>query len=84
MIEETEARIEQRVTLETLADRVPAVADLIGEHAAAVEACRMASQAFRTSRLNLEADPMDIGAQAARSELQRAIEAVHGIAERYG
>lgn len=83
MIAETEARITSRVTLETLAGRIPAVADLIEAHAAAVEACRMASEAFAGVRLNIDADPLAAGSQAAREDIERAINAVRGIAERY-
>ena len=83
MIPETESRIERRVVLEIAAEHVPAVAELIEEHAAAVEACRMAAGAFAGVRFNIEADPLAAGAQASRGELERAISAVRGIAERY-
>lgn len=83
MIQETEARIEKRLTLETVAQRVPVVAELVAEHAAAVEACRLAADAFRTSNLTIDANPSDVGAQAAAGDLRRAIDAVRGIAERY-
>ena len=83
MIPETETRIERRIVLEIAAEHVPAVAELIEEHAAAVEACRMAAGAFAGVRFNIDADPMAAGAQASRGELERAISAVRGIAERY-
>lgn len=79
-----EQRIEQRVTIEQIADRVPVIAELVEAHAEAVEACRLASDAFQRSRLDVHANPQDIGAQAAVNDLQRAIDAVRGIAERYG
>lgn len=78
-----EAHIERRVTLELAAEQVPAIADLIEEHAAAVEACRVAAEAFAASHINVEADPADAEAQATRERLQAAIDAVRGIAERY-
>lgn len=83
MIPETETRIERRIVLEIAAEHVPAVAELIEEHAAAVEACRMAAGAFAGVRFNIEADPLAAGAQASRSDLERAISAVRGIADRY-
>lgn len=83
MITETESRIERRVVLEIAAEHVPAVAELIEEHAAAVEACRLAAGAFAAARINVEADPMDAGARAMRDDLQRGIDAVRSIAERY-
>lgn len=83
MIPETETRIERRIVLEIAAEHVPAVAELIEEHAAAVEACRMAAGAFAGVRFNIEADPLAAGAQASRGDLERAISAVQGIADRY-
>lgn len=78
-----EAQIERRIMLELASERVPAIAELVEEHAAAVEACRRAAEAFAAARLNLEADPSDPAAQAIRDEVQAAIDAVRGIAERY-
>lgn len=78
-----EHQIERRITLEIVAERVPVVAELIAEHVAAVEACRLAAGAFAAARINVEADPMDAGAQTMRDELQRGIDAVRSIAERY-
>lgn len=83
MIPETETRIERRIVLEIAAEHVPAVAELIEEHAAAVEACRMAAGAFAGVSFNIDADPLAVGAQASRGELERAISALRGIAERY-
>lgn len=83
MITETEQHIERRIMLEIVAEHVPAVAELIKEHAAAVEACRLAAGAWAGVRFNIEADPLAAGAQASRGELERAISAVRGIAERY-
>lgn len=78
-----EQRIERRIVLEMAAEQVPAIAELIEEHAAAVEVCRQAAEAFDAARLNLEADPSDPAAQATRDAVQGAIDAVRAFAGRY-
>jgi hypothetical protein len=79
----TEQDIERRIILEQVSERVPVVADLIAEHGAAVEACRLAAGVFSDLQINVDADPLDGAAQDLRERLQTAIEAVRGIAERY-
>lgn len=80
---EKERQIEDRLTVEELAEAFPAIASMRDALVEAVEVIRTASGTFTGLRLALDADPLDPSAIDARNELQEAIDNLKRIAERY-
>jgi hypothetical protein len=80
---ERERQIEERLLVERLAERFPAVASLRDALAEAVGVIQEAADTFTGLRLAIDADPLDPGAIDARNDLQRTIDRLRDIAGRY-
>jgi hypothetical protein len=83
LVTERERQIEDRLTVEELAEAFPAIASMSDALVEAVDVIRSAAGTFTGLRLNIDADPLDPSAIDARNEMQEAIDALKRLADRY-